>query len=114
MYVQRDPGVLIRLVGQAPLAATVYALEKLRCHLCGEVFTADPPPGVGTEKYDATTGAMIALLKYGSGLPFHRLARLQAHVQIPVPASTQWEIVAETARRIRPALDALIRQAAQG
>ena len=97
VYRQREPGVLIRLVGQAPIAATVYALEKLRCHLCGELFTADPPAGVGTEKYDATTGAMIALLKYGSGMPFYRLERLQASVHIPLPASTQWEIVADTA-----------------
>ncbi|SRR5213594_284765 len=114
VYTQREPGVLIRLVGQAPIAATVYALEKLRCHLCGELFTADPPPGVGPAKYDATTGAMVALLKYGSGMPFHRLERLQADLQIPLPASTQWEIVADTALRIRPALEELIRHAAQG
>ncbi len=114
VYVQRDPGVLIRLVGQAPLAATVYALEKLRCHLCGDVFTAEPPPGVGTAKYDATTGAMIALLTYGSGMPFYRLERLQADLQIPLPASTQWELVAHTATRIQPAWQELIRQAAQG
>ncbi len=114
VYVQREPGVLVRLVGQAPIAATVYALEKLRCHLCGDVFTADPPPGLGADKYDATTGAMVALLKYGSGVPFYRLERLQANVQIPLPASTQWEIVAHTATRIHPALDELIRQAAQG
>src|SRR5437899_1329742 len=63
VYTQRDPGVLIRLVGQAPITACVYALEKLRCNLCGEVFTADPAPGIGLEKYDPTTGAMIALLK---------------------------------------------------
>lgn len=114
VYVQREPGVLVRLLGQAPIAATVYALEKLRCHLCGELFTAAPPPGVGVEKYDATTGAMVALLKYGSGMPFHRLERLQANVQIPLPASTQWDIVADTATRIQPALEELIRQAAQG
>ena len=114
VYVQRDPRVLIRLVGQAPITATVYALEKLRCHLCGELFTADPPAGVGAEKYDATTGTMVALLKYGSGMPFHRLERLQANLQIPLPASTQWEIVADTATRLQPALVELTRQAAQG
>jgi transposase len=114
VYRQRDPRVLIRLVGQAPITATVYALEKLRCHLCGELFTADPPAGVGAEKYDATTGAMVALLKYGSGMPFHRLERLQANLQIPLPASTQWEIVADTATRLEPALAELTRQAAQG
>jgi hypothetical protein len=114
VYRQRDPRVLIRLVGQAPITATVYALEKSRCHLCGELFTADPPAGVGAEKYDATTGAMVALLKNGSGMPFHRLERLQANLQIPLPASTQWEIVADTATRLQPALAELTRQAAQG
>jgi hypothetical protein len=114
IYRQRDPGVLVRIVGQAPLAATVYQLEKLRCNLCGEVFTADPPPGVGPEKYDATSTSMVGLLKYGVGVPFYRLERLQADVQIPLPASTQWEMVAETAAALHPALDELIRQAAQG
>jgi hypothetical protein len=114
VYGQRAPGVLIRLTGQPPISGTIYALEKLRCNLCGEVFTADPPPGVGPEKYDATTGAMIALLKYGSGMPFHRLERLQADLQIPLPASTQWEIVNDLATRLRPVLAELIRQAANG
>src|SRR5712692_894563 len=93
VYVQREPTVLVRFVGQAPIGATVYALEKLRCHLCGAIFTAPPPEGIGTAKYDACTGAMIALLKYGSGVPFYRLERLQAQVGVPLPASTQWEIV---------------------
>lgn len=55
------PGVTVRISGSAPLAATSFELEKLRCNLCGEVFTAklDARP----EKYDATAGAMIALLK---------------------------------------------------
>ena len=114
VYAQREPGVLIRLRGQPPISGTIYELEKLRCNLCGELFTADPPPGVGSEKYDPTTGAMIALLKYGSGMPFHRLERLQADLQIPLPASTQWEIVDDLATRIRPILSELTRQAANG
>ncbi len=108
------PGVLVRLVGQAPIAATVYELEKLRCNLCGEVFTAAAPAGVGAAKYDPTAASMLALLKYGSGLPFHRLDGLQASLQIPLPASTQWDIVRETAAGMQPVLDELIRHAAQG
>ncbi len=108
------PGVLVRLVGQAPIAATVYELEKLRCNLCGEIFTAAAPEPVGAEKYDPTAASMIALLKYGSGLPFHRLEGLQANVQIPLPASTQWDLVKETAAVMQPAMEALIHQAAQG
>jgi hypothetical protein len=41
------------------MVATVYALEKLRCNLCGDLFTADPPSGVGAVRYHATAGAMI-------------------------------------------------------
>jgi len=114
LYVLGTPGFLVRVVGQAPLAATVYELEKLRCNLCGEVFTAEPPAGVGTDKYDATAASMIALLKYGAGLPFHRLEGLQRNMEIPLPASTQWEIVEETAEWIDPVYQELIRQAAQG
>ena len=73
VYEQKDPAVRIRVVGQAPIAATVYELERLRCNLCGEIFEAEAPEGVGEEKYDETARAMIALLKYGSGVPFYRL-----------------------------------------
>ena len=114
VYPQKTPALLVRLVGRAPIGGAVYELEKFRCNLCGEMFTAESPEGVGSEKYDETSASMIALLKYGSGLPFHRLERLQESVGIPLPASTQWEIVAETARGIEPAYQELIRQAAQG
>jgi hypothetical protein len=52
--------VLVRIVGQAPLAATVFSLERLRCGACGQVYTAQEPEGVGPEKYDETAAAMIA------------------------------------------------------
>ena len=114
VYPQKEPRVLVRVIGQAPLAATVYELDRLRCNLCGEVFTAQEPEGVGPEKYDETTAAMIALLKYGSGMPFYRLEKLEYLLGIPLPASTQWEIVEEAAEVIQAARDELIRQAAQG
>jgi transposase len=114
VYLQKEPRALVRIVGQAPLAATVYELDRLRCNLCGEVFTAPEPEGIGPEKYDETTAAMIALLKYGSGMPFYRLEKLEDLLGIPLPASTQWEIVEEAAEVIQAARDELIRQAAQG
>jgi transposase len=114
VYRQKHPALRIRVLGQAPIEATVYELERLRCNLCGDVFEAEAPDGVGEKKYDETAAAMIALLRYGSGVPFYRLERLEASLGIPLPSSTQWEIVAETAVRIRPAFDELIRQAAQG
>jgi len=114
VYETAEPGRLVRIRGQAPLGATVYELQKLRCNLCGKIFTAPTPPGVGSAKYDAESAAMIALLKYGSGLPFNRLQRLQGSLGIPLPAATQWEIVEQSADRIEPLFEAMVRQAAQG
>lgn len=109
-----QPSLLVRLVGQPPVAATVYEIEKLRCNLCLEVITAQAPEGIAAKKYDATSASMIALLKYGSGFPFYRLEGLEENLGIPLPAATQWEIVADVAEQIQLAMEELIRQAAQG
>jgi len=114
VYRQKKPKALVRIVGQAPLAATVYELERLRCNACGQIFTAQEPEEAGPDQYDESTAAMIAQLKYGSGVPFYRLEKLQTSVGIPLPATTQWEIVEEAAEVLRPALEELTRQAAQG
>jgi len=114
LYTQSQPAVLVRIRGMAPLSATRVELERLRCNLCGEVFTAAAPEGIGDRKYDETATAMIALLKYGCGLPFHRIEKLQRNLGIPLPAATQWELVAAAVDPLRPVLDELIRQAAQG
>ena len=111
---EKAPGVLVRITGQPPLAANIYQLQKLRCHLCGQFFTAAAPEEAGETKYDATAGSMIGLLKYGSGLPFNRLEGLQGDLGVPLPASTQWDVVEAVAARLTPAFAELIRQAAQG
>jgi transposase len=114
VYLLSDPAVLVRIVGMAPLSATVYEQERLRCNLCGEVFTAPAPEGVGSEKYDETAAAMIGTVKYGAGLPFNRLERLQAGMGVPLPAATQWEIVERAADRLKPVHGELVNQGAQG
>src|SRR5260370_15992217 len=57
---------------------------------------------------------MIGLLKYGTGVPFQRLERLQEQLGMPLAAATQWDLMAAAAELIRAALEELIRQAAQG
>jgi transposase len=114
VYRTKIPGIIVRVVGGAPVEARIYELEKLRCNLCGEIFTAKAPEDIGDKKYDETTGAIISLLKYGNGLPFHRLEGLQQSLGIPLPASTQWDIVEKVADQIHPVYHELIRQAAQG
>jgi hypothetical protein len=114
LYELGPPSVVVRIVGQPPLGATVYKLQKFRCNLCGKTFTAKLPEGAGSEKYDATAAAMIGLLKYGSGLPFNRMEGLQRGLGIPLPASTQWDIVYATSNEFVPIYRELFRQAAQG
>jgi transposase len=114
LYGQPRGGILLRFAGQPPVQVTVYELEKLRCGLCGEVFTAKLPEAAGLDKYDPTVASMIVMLKYGNGLPFNRLDGLQENLGMPLPSSTQWDIVAEAYPQVQPAYEELIRQAAQG
>ncbi len=114
IYRIKEPAVVVRITGQAPLEATVYEMERWRCNLCGEVFTAEAPEEVGPAKWDEAAASMVGLLKYGTGMPFHRLEQLQKSLGIPLPASTQWEMVKEAAEAIEPAWEELVREAAQG
>jgi transposase len=114
LYELKEPEVVVRITGKAPLSGTVYYMQRLRCNLCGEIFKAAAPDGIGAEKYDAASGAMIALLKYGSGMPFNRLEGLQASLGVPLASSTQWEIAEQVADRIYPAYLELNFQGAQG
>jgi len=114
VYPLSEPSKWVRITGMGPLQATVYECDRLRCNLCGEVYTAAVPEGVGEEKYDASATAMVGLLKYGAGLPFHRIETLQAGLGIPLPAATQWELVKNAASTLAPVHEELIRQAASG
>jgi hypothetical protein len=114
VYTTAAPKVLVRLTGHAPVGGKIFELERLRCNLCGAVFTADPPQGVGDEKYDEAAGAIICTLKYGAGLPFYRLEKLQESLSVPLPASTQWDIAESVADKIHPVFRSLIDEAAQG
>jgi molybdopterin converting factor small subunit len=114
VYRLAKPGVIVRIRGRVPLGATVYELERLRCNLCLVVFIAPAPEGVGEKKYDPTAGAMIALLRYGSGLPFNRVEKLERNAGIPLPAATQWEVSEAAAREVEPVWRELIDVAAQG
>ena len=114
VYEQAQPGTFLRFVGRSPIQATVYELQKLRCQLCGQIFTAEAPDSAGSDKYDPTVASMIGLLKYGSGFPFHRLDGLQASLGIPLPVSTPWDIVFAAYPQLQPVHEELIRQAAQG
>jgi transposase len=114
VYPLREPATLVRITGVAPLGATLYEKDRWRCNLCGDVFTAPSPEGVGEEKYDEKATSMVGLLKYGTGLPFNRIEKLQEGMGIPLPAATQWELVRDGAKLLAAVHEELIREAARG
>jgi hypothetical protein len=57
---------------------------------------------------------MIALLHYGIKLPFNRLEGLQAAAKVPLPQSTQWEVVSRYFLLLQPVFSALVTIAANG
>ncbi len=114
LYPVKEPAQLVRITGMAPLSATIYECEKLRCNACGELHTAPAPEGVGDEKYDETATGMVGMLKYGAGTPFNRIETLQEGMGIPLPAATQWDLVKTGAEKLAPAHEELINQGAQG
>lgn len=85
------PGVEIRIDGHALLSARRYALHKLRCSACGQIFTVGLPDGVGEEKYSARARAVLAVSRYYLGLPGYRMQGYQAMLGVPVPDATQWD-----------------------
>lgn len=110
---KKKPRTLLRIKGAAPLTATIYECERLRCNLCGETFTATPPGGVGTQKYDESVISTIAILKFGYGIPYDRLARMQKSVGVPMPTSTQYELLDDGALLLKPIHQQMLREVAQ-
>lgn len=109
---QKTKAIVLRIEGSPPIAATGYQMARLRCDTCGAVFTATVPAAAGQEKYAPSVGVTIAVLRYGTGVPHYRLARLQQSLGVPLPASTQWELMAPLREQAQPIFDALVVQAA--
>jgi transposase len=115
LALQKRPKVLVRLVGSAPVQAKVWTYDWLRCNSCGAIFTAPLPAAAGPpEKFDESVTSTIGVLRYGFGMPFNRLEKLQESVRIPLPASTQWDLVNRSAPHLEAVFIELIREAATG
>jgi hypothetical protein len=105
---------LIRISGGEIATAILYQLERLRCNLCGALFSAKLPEGVGDEKYNAKFKACLCLHKYFLGTPWYRIEALQNFLGIPLPDSTQWHITEFVANCVYPIYFKLLYLAAQG
>ena len=111
---KNHPGIVIRVTGNAPLTATAYDVQTLKCSGCQQIFKADLPKEAGDKKYDHKAGAIVSLMKYGAGMPFHRLAGIQQNTGVPVPKAVQWEIGKDVGDCAEPIYNKMIETAAQG
>jgi hypothetical protein len=109
---QKTPALMLRITGAPPIAAKGYQLERLRCDTCGWIATATLPAEAGQEKYAPSVGVTIVKLRYGTGVPHYRLARFQLDLGVPLPESTQWELVAQLAEVVQPVGATLVTLAA--
>lgn len=109
-----DPSEIVCIRGQAPIQAKVYEQERLRCNLCGAWLKAPTPAEAAGPKYDPSSAAMMAQLHYGCGFPFNRLEDLQKNLGVPLPSSTQWDVIHGLFHQAQPIFDELNRYAAGG
>jgi hypothetical protein len=114
LYLLKKPARLVCIIAQPIFNATLYELERWRCALCGKVFTAPAPVEAGTAKYDPNVGTMLAIQRYGAGLPMYRIAKWQEYLGVPMPASTQWELIDAAAAVPEVIYEKLIERGAQG
>jgi len=91
LYDTNEPSVFLQFTGQPVVAATVFERQVTRCSFCTQRQQAPLPDGVEQTKWDATADVAIAVMKYCAGMPWYRLAHLEAAFGIPIAASTLWE-----------------------
>lgn len=110
---QLQPGALLRITGNPIITANRYNLQKLRCALCGTVYTASLPEGVSDKKYDEACIAMLMINKYFMSMPLFRQENLQRYLGVPLSDSTQWELIASYSDMLETLYDAFLYDAAQ-
>jgi transposase len=95
LYELSEPGIMLQITGSPSAKATHYQLQKLRCSVCELIFTAPLPEGVEDVKYTTSLIAMLMINKYFMSIPLYRQENLQSYLGVPLPASTQWELMAQ-------------------
>jgi transposase len=112
LYAMKEPASCVRVFGQAPLVALRWDCERLRCSGCQQLFTAPLPEQARGPKHSESAASMMIVLRYGMGMPLHRLEIMQRFLGVPVPASTQWEVARDHAQEVLPVYGVLVSLAA--
>ncbi len=114
LYEMSEPGVMIQVSGHPMAQATRYNLQKLRCSVCELIVTAPLPEGVEDVKYTVSLITMLMIHKYFISVPLYRQDKLQNYLGVPLPASTQWDLMAGQKDVLEALYHAFEYDAAQG
>lgn len=114
VYRIKRPKVFREFVGRPPIEVTIYEMEELRCGVCEKHYPAPLPEGVGPEPYHPTAVSVLALARYGTGIPMYRQAAFLGCLGVPIAVATQYEVMAAAAKKIEPVYEELIKVGAQG
>jgi transposase len=92
-----------------------HVRPKLSCRSC-ETITQAPAPSLPVRCGRAGAGllAHVLVAKYCDHLPLHRQAEIYAREDIDLSRSTLADMVGQTARLVRPLIDALARHVMSG
>lgn len=107
LYDTQVPNRFLQFTGQPPVAATRFDQTVLRCSACQFRYEAPLPEGVAPERWSASADVSIVMARYAAGLPFYRLAKLQAAFGVPLSEGTLWDRVLEVAEAARPVAEHL-------
>jgi transposase len=107
LYDTRAPNRFLQFTGQPPVAATRFDQTVLRCSACQFRYEAPLPEGVAPERWSASADVSIVMARYAAGLPFYRLAKLQAAFGVRLSQGTLWDRVLEVAEAVRPVAEHL-------
>jgi len=109
-----EPGVVIKLIGNPIISGEKFIINKLRCNLCNKIYVPEKYHELKhIPKYAASCSVAIAINKYQLGSAFTRIDKMQEMLGIPLPKSTQWDLVNDLGLNVEPAFEVLENYAAQ-
>jgi transposase len=96
------PSVLVTFNGNQPITTTKHEVQRLRCNGCGELFTPEISKKLKEGRYDKSVATTLALMRYGMGMASYRLEGFQRMMGVPMPDSTQWDLMEKAASPLYP------------
>lgn len=113
------PATLLRIVGNEPLSSERHLCDQLRCSSCGTIYTAPLPAHVKADgrpgqKYGYSARALLAIIRFFAGLPYHRQQTVHNLMGGHIAASTVFDQCEYVANALHPVFKAIKGLAANG